>query len=299
MEVWCRSLLSLYLTRLLLRTKHPSKTSPSTQCSSHRASLPHNGSSSIAGKMANFAMDPFPYTSPSMFLEDGDPLRQARRKVFISGGSSKAHEDCAIAVCNDPLTTQRRHDLMHDISQYVVQEVHQQVRLFALHPHGVGIFKLKNASQRDVLIALNPHMVGPREITFHPHDEAPLNFRKTVFFSQVLDCAPWLPAGFKGNFYSHPSLLRLLRSCIGILMMVACLEFCLRFLLRIILRFLGVWSLKWEGNLMAWTGLGPSRSISSTQPCCLQNLLLRKTRRPTMEIPIRFMIQWYLGNLTS
>jgi hypothetical protein len=126
-------------------------------------------------------MDPFPYTSPSMFLEDGDPLRQARRKVFISGGSSKAHEDCAIAVCNDPLTAQRRHDLMHDISQYVVQEVHQQVRLFALHPHGVGIFKLKNASQRDVLIALNPHMVGPREITFHPHDEAPLNFRKTVF----------------------------------------------------------------------------------------------------------------------
>jgi hypothetical protein len=136
--------------------------------------------------MANFIIDPFPYTPLSMLLEDGGPHRRAQRHVFISGGSSKAHEDCTIAVCNEALTTEQRHQLMHDISQYIMQEV-QQVCFFALHPHGVGIFRLKNDSQRDVIITLNPHMVGLREITFHPHDEAPMNFRRIV-----LSCKCWI-----------------------------------------------------------------------------------------------------------
>jgi hypothetical protein len=95
-----------------------------------------------AGKMVSFTIDPFPYIPPSMFLEDGGPHRQARHHVFISGGSCKDHEDCAIAVCNEALTMDQLHQLMHDINQYIMQEVQQQVWFFVLEPHGVGIFRL-------------------------------------------------------------------------------------------------------------------------------------------------------------
>jgi hypothetical protein len=35
--------------------------------------------------------------------------------------------------------------------------------------------------QRDNLINLNPHFIADRQITFHPHDEAPINFRRFSF----------------------------------------------------------------------------------------------------------------------
>jgi hypothetical protein len=131
--------------------------------------------------MANFAVDPIPYTPPSVFLEDVGPHRRARRVVYITGKVPKTHEDCVITVANEELTTVQRHQLMHAISQYIVQEVHLQVRFFALHPHGVGIFRLRNAVQRDTLLALNPHFIGPSHITFYPHDEALMNFRRMIF----------------------------------------------------------------------------------------------------------------------
>jgi hypothetical protein len=74
--------------------------------------------------MANFTVDPLPYTPPSLFLEDGGPHHHARRSVFISGSTAKQHEECAIVVVNEELTPAQCHDLMHDINQYVVQEFH-------------------------------------------------------------------------------------------------------------------------------------------------------------------------------
>jgi hypothetical protein len=80
-----------------------------------------------------------------MFLEDEGPHRRARRTVFISGGPAKSHEDCAIAICEGELSVAQRHQLLHDINQHLTHEVHLQVRYFALHPHGVGIVRMRNA----------------------------------------------------------------------------------------------------------------------------------------------------------
>jgi hypothetical protein len=128
--------------------------------------------------MANFAVDPIPYTPPSVFLEDGGPHCRARRVVYINGKVPKTHEDCVIAVANEELSTAQRHQLMHTINQYIVQEVHLQVCFFALHPDGVVIFRLRNVVQKDTLLALNPHFIDP---SFYSHDEAPMNFRRMSF----------------------------------------------------------------------------------------------------------------------
>jgi hypothetical protein len=101
--------------------------------------------------------------------------------VYITGKVPKTHEDCVIVVANEVLSTAQRHQLMHTISQYIVQEVYLQVCFFALHPHGVGIFRLRSAVQRDTLLALNPHFIGHNHITFYPHDEDPMNFRRMSF----------------------------------------------------------------------------------------------------------------------
>jgi hypothetical protein len=108
-------------------------------------------------------------------------LRRARREVYIRGGVAKTHEDCAIAVVNGELSAVAHHHILHDITNYIVAQHHLTIKFFALHPHGVGIYKMRNACQRDALIALNPHLVGNTEVTFYPHDEAPLNFRRMAF----------------------------------------------------------------------------------------------------------------------
>jgi hypothetical protein len=71
------------------------------------------------------------------------------------------------------------------------------VRFFALHPHGVDIFRLRNACQRDALLALNLHFVGHREITFYPHDEVPINFRIMVFSKKCWIMLLGYPLDFK------------------------------------------------------------------------------------------------------
>jgi hypothetical protein len=95
----------------------------------------------------------------------------------------KKHEDFAIAISHgdEDLTPAQRHQLLHDITQYINVEVRQLVRSFALHPHGIGIFRLRNACERDVLVSLSPHFIGLRQISFVPHDEAPMNFRNPTF----------------------------------------------------------------------------------------------------------------------
>jgi hypothetical protein len=110
------------------------------------------------------AVDPNPYT-PSVFLEDGGPHRRAYRVVYVTGRMPKTHEDCVIAVANEELTVEQRHQLLHTISQYIVQEVQLQVRFFALHPHGVGIFRFRTPGQRDTPLALNPHFIGLRSLS--------------------------------------------------------------------------------------------------------------------------------------
>ncbi|TVU19018.1 hypothetical protein EJB05_35141, partial [Eragrostis curvula] len=59
--------------------------------------------------------------------------------------------------------------------------VRKNVVFYSYHPHGIGIFRLRDACQRDTLIALNPHHIGARQFDFVRHDEAPINFRRSPF----------------------------------------------------------------------------------------------------------------------
>jgi hypothetical protein len=130
--------------------------------------------------MANFTIDPQPFVLPALFLEDGGSHRHARRTVYIGGGLAKTHEDCVIAICEGELIVAQHHQLLQDINQHLTHEVRLQVCYFSLHPHGVGIFRMCNACQRDALVALNPHYIVLRQVSFIPHDEALMNFRLTA-----------------------------------------------------------------------------------------------------------------------
>jgi hypothetical protein len=65
--------------------------------------------------------------------------------MYISGGPEKTHEDCTIVICEGEFTVVQCHQLFHDINQHLTHEVRLQVRYFAMHPHGVGIFRMCNA----------------------------------------------------------------------------------------------------------------------------------------------------------
>jgi hypothetical protein len=53
------------------------------------------------------------------------------------------------------------------------------------------------ACQRDALITLNPHFVGHREVTFYPHDEVPINFRRMSFSRKCWIMLLGYPLDFK------------------------------------------------------------------------------------------------------
>jgi hypothetical protein len=129
--------------------------------------------------MANFAINPEPFIPPAMVLEDGGPHRRAWTMGYLRGGDNKTHESYAITIAqgNEDLTAAQRHHLLHDITHYINVLVWQLVRSLALHPHGIGIFRLRNACERDTLVSLGPHFIGPRQINFVPHNEAPMNFK--------------------------------------------------------------------------------------------------------------------------
>jgi hypothetical protein len=167
-----------------------SKHSASSSCSIQQdqtpslySSFPSQGSEPLppSEAMANFAVDPLPFTPPSMTLEDGGPQRCARRTVFISGSATKMHEDCTIATTEGDLSPAQRHQLIHDINHYIVTEAQLQVMHSSLHPLGIGIFNLRNSCQRDNLGAHNPHFIGLRQVCFYLHDKVPINFRRAAF----------------------------------------------------------------------------------------------------------------------
>lgn len=127
--------------------------------------------------MANCAINPLAFTPTWMFIEDGGPLRKARREVHISGRVQKKHEDYAIAISNEQLTTAQKADFMHQIRPNVQHEVRKSILHCSLHPHGVGIFQFGDVCERDILVNTSPHFINYREFSFAKHDEAPMNQR--------------------------------------------------------------------------------------------------------------------------
>jgi hypothetical protein len=131
--------------------------------------------------MANFAINPVRFTPGGMEIEDGGPHRRARRTVFISGQVVKKHESCLIAVTEQDLTPAQNLQYMLEIREYIAVHLRKQVRFHSPHPHGISLYQLGDACQRDTLIALNPHRVGQLDFIFCKHDEVPMNFRRSPY----------------------------------------------------------------------------------------------------------------------
>ncbi|TVU10812.1 hypothetical protein EJB05_44364, partial [Eragrostis curvula] len=132
--------------------------------------------------MANFAVTPHRYIQLGLHLEDGGVHRCNRRIVCISGDPPPLrHENCALAVSEEQLNPDQVLQLMHAINDFIEIEVRKNVTFYSSHPHGVGIYRLRDACQRDTLIAMNPHHIGARQFRFVKHDESPINFRRSPF----------------------------------------------------------------------------------------------------------------------
>ncbi|TVU01684.1 hypothetical protein EJB05_52841, partial [Eragrostis curvula] len=132
--------------------------------------------------MANFAIDPTRYFPSLTANEDGGPHRRARRTIVVSGDVNKTHEDHAIATCDEvQLNPAQTMHFLQQIRNYIEIQARKVVHFFAPHPHGIGIFQLGSACQRDTLVLTSPHWVGPYQVTFVKHDAAPMNFRRSSF----------------------------------------------------------------------------------------------------------------------
>ncbi|CAO2211854.1 unnamed protein product [Urochloa humidicola] len=131
--------------------------------------------------MSNFPVHPGRFTPGGMQLEDGGPNRRARRTVFLSGNVVKKHESCLIAVTEVDLSPAQELQYLAEIRDYIEIQLRKHVRFHAPHPHGIGLYQLRDACQRDTLIAMNPHMIGPVEVVFHKHDEVPINFKRSPY----------------------------------------------------------------------------------------------------------------------
>jgi hypothetical protein len=90
--------------------------------------LPTTASPSLV-VMANFTVDPEPFVPPAMVLEDGVPLHWAWRVVYIRGGITKSREDCTIAVVSGDLLVATRHQILHDITNYIVTQHQLNLKL--------------------------------------------------------------------------------------------------------------------------------------------------------------------------
>ncbi|KAK3160566.1 hypothetical protein QOZ80_1BG0061260 [Eleusine coracana subsp. coracana] len=132
--------------------------------------------------MANFAMDPARFILEGMQLEDGGQHRLARRTVFLSRDVQKYHESYAIAVTDEvDLTPAQITHIMHMIRHYIEVQHRKHVESFQRHPHGIGIFRLCDACERDTLVVTSPHRMGNFEFRFVKHDEATMNLHRSPF----------------------------------------------------------------------------------------------------------------------
>ncbi|TVU28811.1 hypothetical protein EJB05_20344, partial [Eragrostis curvula] len=193
-----------------LNAKEAASSPSSTLQTNSSLSLPGNRESQAEHAlpsqttMANFAIAPHRYLQFGMHIEDGGPHRRARKTVCISGNPPPLrHEDCAFAVTEEELSANQMLQFMHEISDYIEVQVRKTVVFYSIHPHGVGIYRLRDACQRDTLISMNPHHIGPRFFSFVKHDEAPLNFRRSPFTRKS-----WIMLLGYPLDYKHESILK-------------------------------------------------------------------------------------------
>ncbi|TVU34396.1 hypothetical protein EJB05_16228, partial [Eragrostis curvula] len=133
--------------------------------------------------MANFSINPTRYFPSLTNNEDGGPHRRARRTVIISGDIEKKHEDHAIATCDEvpQLSPAQTIQFVNQIVECIEVHARKHVILAAPQPHGIGIFQLRNACERDILVVTNPHWINNLPVNFVKHDEVPMNYRRSPF----------------------------------------------------------------------------------------------------------------------
>ncbi|TKW22794.1 hypothetical protein SEVIR_4G251401v4 [Setaria viridis] len=112
--------------------------------------------------------------------EDGGLGRRIRATVSLAGNPVKRHEEFMIATTEEILSPAQKLALMHDIRDYITIEARKQVRLYSHHPHGIGIYQLRDVCQRDILVRSSPHWVGPHLVSFVNHDKAK-NYKRSPY----------------------------------------------------------------------------------------------------------------------
>ncbi|TVT96874.1 hypothetical protein EJB05_57902, partial [Eragrostis curvula] len=75
---------------------------------------------------------------------------------------------------------------VNQIVEYIEVHARKHVILAALQPHGIGIFQLRNACERDILVVTNPHWINNLPVNFVKHDEVPMNYRSVRLLGQLL-----------------------------------------------------------------------------------------------------------------
>ncbi|TVU03252.1 hypothetical protein EJB05_51223, partial [Eragrostis curvula] len=167
-----------------------SHSAPPTETEQPRAPLPKT-------TMANFAINPSRFIPPDSPVEDGGLHRRGRRMIYVSGAPARKHEDYAIAITNEQLTPAQTLQFMEEICNYIEIQRRKVVRVYSPHPHGVGIYRLGDACQRDTLVLTSPHFIGLRQFNFVPHDEAPMNYRRSNFSRKAWLLLLGYPLDFK------------------------------------------------------------------------------------------------------
>ncbi|CAN6196784.1 unnamed protein product [Urochloa humidicola] len=169
--------------------KTPSPTHQSTDTSPSPLNHPPNQSPSASPsttsqieeeEMAEIDIHPERFIPTGMEMEDGGNNRVQQATVCFSGAPIKRHEEFAIATTEEDLGPAQRLAFMHEVRDYIRVVARKQVISFSPHPHGIGIYRLDSACDRDTLVFNSPHWIGNRQFSFVNHDEA-MNCRRSMF----------------------------------------------------------------------------------------------------------------------
>lgn len=120
--------------------------------------------------MANFPVDPHRFIPQHMEIEDGGANRIPRAFVNLSGAPARNFEEYVIAEDVDELLDHGDYAVfVHQIRQFLVDELHVPVRFACIHPLGIGLFQLDSVFHRDALFAANPHEIDGIRVRFVRH----------------------------------------------------------------------------------------------------------------------------------
>lgn len=106
---------------------------------------------------------------------------------------------------------------MHEVREYIEVEARKHVIFYCSHPHGLGLFKLRDICERGTLIATNPPWLGHHEFHFVKHDVA-LNFKRSPFTRQGWILLLGYPFDYKNTPFWINYVLHLGNSFIGIML---------------------------------------------------------------------------------